>query len=272
MKRLIPIPIAVAFTAILFAMAPAAQAQTADSGADVYQQSCARCHQSDGTGVAGTFPPLANNPDVVDPAYVADVVTNGLEGKEIMGVGYDSAMPSFANRLSPEEIDAVAGYVAELGGGGGAAPASTTTVPQGPVSESAGEDIFTGATPLANGGTACIACHEAGKYDRLAGPGMAMDLNGIVDSYGQAGFVSAITDPLVDPMVAVFGDHPITDKEANDLAAFLETTQADAGNSDTSIDLLVAVGLLGFVVLMLIAAGFVKGPQDTYVEKLRSSR
>lgn len=268
-RRSIPIAIAIAFAATLVTMASPAFAQTTDEGVEIYESSCARCHQSDGLGTPGQYPPLTGNPDAGDHDYVVLVVTDGLEGKVIMGVSYDSEMPSFANRLSAEEIDTVSAYVVELAGGGGATP--TTTVPTGVASSSVGESLFTGATRLTNGGTACIACHSAGEYDGLGGPGLAFDLNGVVQDYGTAGFVAAITDPLVDPMIAVFGDHPITDQEANDLAAYLETTDPDE-SSAISVDLLMMVGLVGFVVLILITTGFIRGPQDPYREKLRSSR
>ena len=271
LKRSIPIAIAIAFTAILVTMASPALAQTTDQGVEIYEGSCARCHQSDGLGIPGTFPPLTGNPDAGDHGYVVVVVTDGLEGKEIMGVAYDTEMPAFANRLSAEEIDLVSSYVVELSGGGGATTSPTTTVPAGPSSGSAGENLFTGATRLTNGGTACISCHTAGEYNGLGGPTMAISLDGIVETFGTAGFVAAITDPLVDPMIAVFNDHPITEQEANDLAAYLETTNAD-DTGDISVDILIMVGLVGFVVLMLITSGFIKGPQDAYREKLRNSR
>ena len=270
LRRSIPVAIAIAFAAILVTMASPASAQTTDQGAEIYEASCARCHQSDGLGIPGTFPPLTNNPDAGDHDYVVVVVTDGLEGKVIMGVSYDSAMPGFANRLSADEIDQVSTYVVELSGGGGA-PSPTTTVPAGPSSGSAGENLFTGFTRFTNGGTACIACHTAGEHNGLGGPTMAFSLDGIVETFGTAGFVAAITDPLVDPMIAVFADHPITEQEANNLAAYLETTNADDSGNIT-VDLLIMVGLVGFVVLMLITSGFIKGPQDAYRDKLRNSR
>ena len=275
LRRTIPVAIAIGFTAILVTMASPAFAQSTDEGLEIYEQSCARCHQSDGTGTPGVAPPIAGNPAAGDVDHVVIVVTDGLGGVEIMGVSYDRDMPSFANRLSAEEIDLVSDYVVELSGGGGASTSPTTTLPPAAVSGPAGESLFTGANRLSNGGTACIACHAAGEYDQLGGTGLAFSLDGVIDTYGTAGFVAAITDPLVDPMIAVFEDHPITDAEANDLAAYLETASADE-SGNISIDLLIVVGLVGFVILMLITAGFVRGPQISYQdklkEKLRSSR
>ena len=88
-------------------------------GASVYTAVCQACHQAGGTGMEGVFPPLANNENVADPAYVEEVVRNGLSGELIAnGVTYDGVMPGFP--LSDEEVEAVVAYVVagfpELGG------------------------------------------------------------------------------------------------------------------------------------------------------------
>ena len=268
MKR--SILFAILFTAIFVIVAPAALAQTTDSGQDVYTATCARCHGADGLGVPNKYPPLAGNPDASDHDFVVDVVTNGLSGKEILGVTYTRDMPAFGNRLSADEIQQVSAYVVELSVSG--PPQTTpTTAPVGEGTASVGEDIFAGSTLLSNGGPACAACHSAGVYDRLGGPGMAIDLNGIIDDFGKAGFIDAITDPVVDPMIAVFADRQITEQEANDLAAYLETTKAGQPAS-SSIDLLVVLGFSGFLLLILVTALVIRGPQNAYVEKLRSTR
>ncbi len=268
MKR--TIPLAFLFTAILVLMAPAALAQTPDEGVDIYNQSCARCHGTDGLGVPGKYPPLAGNPDAADHDLVVDAVTNGLSGKVIMGVSYTNEMPAFGNRLTPEEIQAVSTYVVELSLSG-PSTAPTTTMPVGEGTAAVGENLFTGSSLLSNGGVACIACHQSGQYDRLGGPGLGINLDGIVQDYGKSGFISAITDPVVAPMIAVFEDHPITEQEATDLAAYLEAATADT-SSGSSVDLLVVVAIIGFIILIFITAVVIKGPQNAYVEKLRSTR
>jgi mono/diheme cytochrome c family protein len=270
------VTIVLAFTAILIMMAPGALAQTTGEGADIYSDKCARCHKDDGLGVPDKYPPLTDNPDAADLDYVIDVVTNGLEGKVILGVTYDRKMPAFKDSLSPEQIQLVSEYVTELSVSG--AP-TTPTTPDGDGGEEVvgadaaaiGNNLFRGTTLLSNGGVACIACHAAGDYDRLGGPGLAIDLNGIIDDYGVGGFVDAITDPVEPGMIAVFLDHPITDKEALSLAAFLEPTSVDSAGG-SSIDLLSLLALVGFLVLLLITGLIIRGPQRAYVTKLRSSR
>lgn len=261
---------ALAFIALLMTLAPAASAQSADEGATIYTENCARCHQEDGLGVEGKYPPLAGNPDAANFDWVVEVVTDGLSGKPILGVDYEREMPAFADRLTAEEIDQVSAYTVQLSESG-PAPTTPTTAPAVGGTDNVGDGLFRGSTRLSNGGVACIACHSAGEYNRLGGSGLGMDLNGIIDEFGTAGFVDAITDPVVDEMLVVFADHPITNQEASDLAAFLETTSAEDANS-SSFDLFHILGLAGFLVLILITALIIRGPQETYETKLRSSR
>jgi mono/diheme cytochrome c family protein len=59
----------------------------------LYVQNCAGCHQAKGTGVPGTFPPLAGNPVVTapDPTDALSVILGGVPSRG----GY-RAMPAFA--------------------------------------------------------------------------------------------------------------------------------------------------------------------------------
>lgn len=73
-------------------------------GSAVFSQNCAGCHGADGGGNNG--PPLNNGLVVAnfpDPADQIEVVTNGR-----------GPMPSFGDRLSPEEIQAVVEYTRTL--------------------------------------------------------------------------------------------------------------------------------------------------------------
>lgn len=73
------------------------------SGRDVYESNCARCHGSAGGG--GTGPTLAGRvaERYPDPADQADLIRRG-----------PGAMPSFAERLSDDEVDAVVRYTREV--------------------------------------------------------------------------------------------------------------------------------------------------------------
>lgn len=95
------------------AAAEAAEAEGAilREGQQLYSQICSACHQPGGTGLSGQFPPLLGNPNVDDSAYVADVITNGLQGEiTVLGETYDGVMPSFST-LTDDEIAAVTAYL-----------------------------------------------------------------------------------------------------------------------------------------------------------------
>ena len=81
-------------------------------GERVYGASCSSCHQANGQGLPGAFPPMAGDPVVLadDPTEHIDIILHGLQGKEINGVAYASPMPAFASQLSDEEIAAVINY------------------------------------------------------------------------------------------------------------------------------------------------------------------
>jgi len=80
-------------------------------GEVVYKQNCAACHQPDGSGVKGAFPPLAKA-DYVNQqtAKAIHAVVNGLEGPiTVNGELYNSVMPKL--QLSDEQVANVMTYI-----------------------------------------------------------------------------------------------------------------------------------------------------------------
>jgi len=78
-------------------------------GASLYRTSCASCHQLNGQGVTGVFPPLAGDSVVNtdDATRHIEVVLYGLQGSTIDGISYVTPMPAWREQLSNEEIAAV---------------------------------------------------------------------------------------------------------------------------------------------------------------------
>lgn len=89
-----------------------ANGKTSSNGDELYRQQCAACHQRDGSGVKGQFPPLAKNPDLfLSRDYPAIVALHGLEGAiNVTGASYNGSMPAFRH-LSDEELLAIISYV-----------------------------------------------------------------------------------------------------------------------------------------------------------------
>ncbi len=108
---------------------PAAKVAKVDGGA-VFHEQCVACHQQNGQGVAGQFPPLAHNADLfLSSDYPARVVLFGLSGRiEVNGHAVDSAMPPLADVLSDAEIAAVIAYVRTSFGNAALRPASLTPI------------------------------------------------------------------------------------------------------------------------------------------------
>ncbi len=75
-------------------------------GEQAYAANCAVCHQANGEGMPGVFPPLKGNKAVLndDPSHHIDVVLHGLHGKVIDGVSYSVAMPPFGALLNDTQI------------------------------------------------------------------------------------------------------------------------------------------------------------------------
>ena len=84
----------------------------AELGAGVYGSYCSACHQANGQGLPGVFPPMAGDPVVTaaDPAEHIQIVLHGLQGKSIGGVAYASPMPAFGGQLTDEQIAAVVNH------------------------------------------------------------------------------------------------------------------------------------------------------------------
>ncbi len=93
-------------------VATAAPQDPMELGAEVYN-ACMQCHQADGKGVPGSFPPLTDSEYVKgDPKRLAAILLNGLQGEiQVNGVTYNSQMPPWKDNYNDEEIAAVATYI-----------------------------------------------------------------------------------------------------------------------------------------------------------------
>jgi mono/diheme cytochrome c family protein len=79
----------------------------------VYVTNCASCHQANGKGLTGSFPPLAGNPTVTgNPKKVIHIVKYGLTGKVMVGPdSFNGIMPPWGSQLSDAAIANVITYV-----------------------------------------------------------------------------------------------------------------------------------------------------------------
>lgn len=87
------------------------KAERIKMGENVYTNLCQACHQPDGKGMKGVFPPVAKSDYfAADPNKAISAIVNGLSGKiTVNGEVYNSVMP--AQSLSDEEVANVVTYL-----------------------------------------------------------------------------------------------------------------------------------------------------------------
>lgn len=94
--------------------------QLVEMGEGLFTLNCAACHQANGQGIEGVYPPLAGNEFVLtdDPSPAIQVVLTGRAG-----------MPHFQDYLSTEEIAAILSYV-RTAWGNNASPVNVEQIQQ----------------------------------------------------------------------------------------------------------------------------------------------
>lgn len=88
-------------------------AQSPASGTALFTGKCASCHQADGKGLPGAFPPLVKSEFVLgNPERLISIVLKGLTGPlEVEGQSFNGSMPAWADQLSDQELVAVINHI-----------------------------------------------------------------------------------------------------------------------------------------------------------------
>ncbi|HEY5782810.1 MAG TPA: c-type cytochrome, partial [Lysobacter sp.] len=82
------------------------------AGQALFAGTCSTCHQPNGEGLEGVFPPLAGSSYIkADPKAVSRVMLHGLQGPvNVNGKDYNSVMPPMT-QLTDDEVANIATYV-----------------------------------------------------------------------------------------------------------------------------------------------------------------
>jgi nitrite reductase (NO-forming) len=93
--------------------------QSVISGAAVYNRTCVTCHQGNGAGIPGAYPPLAKSDFLANTEKTIAQVIKGYQGELMVnGVKYNNVMPP--QPLNDDEVAAVLTYVNTSFGNNGA--------------------------------------------------------------------------------------------------------------------------------------------------------
>ncbi|QSR85707.1 cytochrome c [Methylacidimicrobium sp. B4] len=87
-------------------------------GREQYQANCAACHQPNGQGMAGQFPPVAGSEWVSgDPRVLTAILIGGLQGPvTVAGAEYNGMMPAWKTVLTDEKIAAILTFLRQSWG------------------------------------------------------------------------------------------------------------------------------------------------------------
>ena len=82
------------------------------AGKALFAGTCSTCHQPEGQGIPGVFPPLARSDYIAaDPKRIPDIVLHGLVGAvKVNGMDYNSNMPPMG-QLTDDEVANISTYV-----------------------------------------------------------------------------------------------------------------------------------------------------------------
>ena len=252
--------------------APAFQqpAGNPDQGKTVFDQKCTGCHSIGGGKRAG--PDLkgvtAQRPhdwlvrQIVEPEKL--VAEKDPTVQQLVSE-YGAPMPNVG--VNQQQATDVLAYIAQQSGGqappGGGQPAP----PIKPGNAANGQALFTGQKRLSGGGPACIACHNVEGIGVMRGGTWGLDLTKQQSKMGTDGIVGIMKSPAFPGMKEAYANHPVTDPEAADLAAFF--IEVDSRQPSSVPDIVFpAIGLLAFLVMMGIAGIAWRGHTRGVREKL----
>lgn len=94
------------------AAAPIGADALAAQGKTLYEANCASCHQINGQGLPGTFPPIAGAevPNGSPEEHIKIVLDGQTGPTTVKGVKYNGAMPAWKATLDAQQIAAVVTY------------------------------------------------------------------------------------------------------------------------------------------------------------------
>ena len=89
-----------------------------ESGKQLFTSKCSLCHQANGMGLAGQFPPLAGSRWATsDPGLIVNIILKGLKGPIVVkGETYGQALNMIPIPLNDREIASITTYVRKTWG------------------------------------------------------------------------------------------------------------------------------------------------------------
>ena len=229
-----------------------------EAGQVIFEQSCKSCHTIGGGRIVG--PDLKGITERRERDWLIRFIVSPDElieqgdpiAKQIVEE-YGMPMPNMG--LSQPEAEEVLVYIeAQSRGEPSAPPPEQDTEEITPVAAgnaSMGRDIFIGRTPLNNGGTACLSCHNISGIGALGGGSMGKDLTEAYSVIGEQSLISILKTPPFPIMKEIYAEQPLTDDEIAHLIVFLQ--EASSGGEPTpaqSPRIFIIISIVGFLLVV----------------------
>jgi cytochrome c553 len=115
----------------------------------------------------------------------------------------------------------------------------------------AGEALYVGSRPLANGGAPCLACHGLAGHGLAWNASFGPDLSHAPESYDAETLCGLLADVPFPSMAPLYHARPITESEQKDLTAFLLASRAPPPPGDARLTLALEAGL-GALILLVV--------------------
>lgn len=256
---------------------PDAPSATASPSAILFGKKCAGCHtigEGDRTG-----PDLLGVTKRRERAWIESFIPNpgakidsgDATANELLQKFKGVRMPE--QTFTPDELRGIVDYLDDCGKKGGCkiALGQVRHANQAtPFEVEVGRQVFAGLRPLANGGPACISCHNVRGAGILGGGTLAKDLTFVYARLGDAGMTSALETTPFPLMKDAFGKRPLDASEAFALKAYFATVAKD-GTPPTPDHNFLYLGVIGlFASLGTIGAvwsGRLRGVRQTIVKR-----
>lgn len=257
---------AVIATAVFFIVC-IKNASSQNIGETTFKQTCAACHTIGKGRLVG--PDLANADQRLSEDWIIkfvkssrSVIESGDEYANSLFQSYNQVIMPDQPTLTDEHIREIIAYIKE----NSSASATATKSPAATGNTQRGQELFVGNIRFTNNGPACNSCHNVNMKGFTSGGALAKDLTQAVTRLSADGVKGIITGMPFPQMKQSYNNKALTEKEVNDLTAFLKQadevaeTQA-ASNIGKSM---VWGGIAGTMVLLILFSFFwIKRKQRT---------
>jgi cytochrome c2 len=203
--------------------------------ADYFKRNCANCHTIGGGRLTG--PDLKNVTSRKDRDWLTRFIFNPKAvidsgdpyAKQLFEESRGVLMP-VAPDLNAERADSLLKLIdaesklerSQFAGAGSTIPDRAFTTEE----IEKGRELFVGHRSLAQGGAACLSCHNVQGLTPIGGGMLGPDLTQVWGKLqGRKGLAAWLSSPPTPTMQPIYKKHPFTDDEILHLIAFLENAK-----------------------------------------------